>query len=72
VTCTALANPLSAIEAFENAIRIKQNYAQARVNLALSYLMIRKPALALEQYRVLKDLDRERADKLLGLINSNK
>jgi Flp pilus assembly protein TadD len=72
VAYTALGNHPAAIEAYHKAIQIKHDHVQARVNLAVSYLMLKKRDLALEQYQVLKDLDRGRAEKVLGLINSNR
>ena len=72
VAYTALGNHPAAIEAYHKAIQIKHDHVQARVNLAVSYLMLKKRDIALEQYQVLKDLDRGRAEKVLGLINSNR
>ena len=69
VACSALGNHSSAIDAYDRSIRIRQDYVQARFNLAVSYLILGKRDLALHQYGVLKGLDRERAEKLLTLIN---
>jgi hypothetical protein len=42
--------------------------AEAHYNLGVSYLKIANRGFALEQYKILKELDAELAEKLFGLI----
>jgi hypothetical protein len=57
-----------AVEALKQAIRIKPDYAEIHYNLGTAYLMLNDRGLALEQYKILKDLDTEKANKLFNLI----
>ena len=57
-----------AIEAFRQAIRINPDYADAHYNLGLTYLILKDNGSALEQYKILKKLDSERANQLFNLI----
>jgi tetratricopeptide (TPR) repeat protein len=57
-----------AIEASKQAIRIKPGMALAHYNLGLAYLSVNDRGSALEQYKILKDLDTESANKLFSLI----
>ena len=57
-----------AIEAFKQAIRIKPDFAKAHYNLGLDYLAVNDRGSALEEYKILKDLDPESANKLFNLI----
>ena len=57
-----------AIEALEQTIRIDPEHATAHYNLGLSYLLTDNTIAALDQYRILKDLDTELAKKLFDLI----
>lgn len=57
------------VEACKEAIRLKPDYAQAHFLLGVIYLAdFRNRGAALEQYRILKDLDRELAEKLFKVI----
>ena len=57
-----------AIEASKQAIRIKPDMALAHYNLGLAYLSVNDRGSALEQYKILKDLNAESANKLFSLI----
>lgn len=56
------------IEAFKQAIRIKPDYAEAHYNLGVAYLTLGDKGSALEEYKILKDLDTELANKLFNFI----
>ena len=58
-----------AIEACKEAIRIDPDYAWAHYNLGLTYLKTGNKDGAQKQYEILKDLDRDSADKLLKAIH---
>ena len=72
VTYGSLGDPEAAIQSYKEAIRINPDHNRARFNLGLTYLILKKRDLALEQYQALKDRDADRAQRLLGLINSTK
>jgi tetratricopeptide (TPR) repeat protein len=57
-----------AIEACKQAIRIKPDFAEAHYILGLSYLIINDRGSALEEYKILKELDTEKANELFNLI----
>ena len=57
-----------AIESFKQAIRIKPDYADAHCNLGAAYSINGDKGLALEEYKILKTLDTELANKLFNLI----
>jgi len=56
------------MEAFNQAIRIKPDYAKAHYNLGIIYLVLNDRGSALEQYKILKTLDPEMANQLFNLI----
>jgi len=56
------------IEAYKQAIRIKPDYAEAHYVLGITYLQIRDKGSALEEYKILKTLNTELANKLFNLI----
>ncbi|MEO0136971.1 MAG: tetratricopeptide repeat protein [candidate division WOR-3 bacterium] len=58
-----------AIEAFRQAIRIKPDFADAHYNLGIIYLIIEDKGSALDEYKILKDLDRDLANELFNSIN---
>jgi len=58
-----------AAEAFKQAIRIKPDLATAHYSLGLAYLIIGDKSSALDEYKILKTLDVEQANKLFNLIN---
>jgi len=57
-----------AIESYKQAIRIKPDYAKAHYNLGVTYLVIGDKGSALDEYKILKTLDAEQANKLFNLI----
>ena len=57
-----------AIESCKQAIRIKPDYADAHYYLGLDYFIIGDKGSALEEYKILKTLDAELANKLFNLI----
>ena len=57
-----------AVEACKQAIRIKPGYAEAHYNLGNAYLLSGDKGSALEEYKILKTLDAELANKLFNLI----
>ncbi len=58
-----------AIEAFKQAISTNPDDAEAHYNLGIGYISLNDKSTALEQYKILKSLDSEWANKLLKLIN---
>jgi tetratricopeptide (TPR) repeat protein len=69
VTYGKLGRHQDAIEAFKQAIRIKPGYAVAHYALGIIYLGTGDKGSALEEYKILKTLDAEQANKLFNLIN---
>jgi tetratricopeptide (TPR) repeat protein len=63
-----LGHPQEAIEDLNQAIRIKPDYAEAHYALGIAYLVTGDKGLALEEYKILKTLDAEQANKLVTLI----
>lgn len=57
-----------AIPAFHQAIRLKPDYANAHFGLGGAYLMIGDRGRALEEYKILKELDAKQANDLFSLI----
>ncbi len=58
-----------ALEAFKQAIKIKPDYAEAHYNLGVLYLYyVKDRGMALQQYKILKDLNTETANKFFNLI----
>jgi len=57
-----------AVESFKQAIRIKPGYAGAHYNLGFTYFLAGDKGSALEEYKILKTLDTEMANKLFNLI----
>ena len=58
-----------AIEAYKQAIRIKPDHVSSHFNLGLIYcLLTGDKGSALEEYKILKNLDAELANKLFNLI----
>lgn len=54
-----------AMEAFKQVIRINPDYARAHYGLGLIYLILDDKGSAFEVYKILKELDRDLANKLL-------
>lgn len=61
-----------AIAAFERAIAFDPSYAAAHYNLAMTYLRLKRRSAALEQFQILKGLDRELSDQLYAAIYQGK
>jgi tetratricopeptide (TPR) repeat protein len=57
-----------AIEACKQAIRINPDNAEAHFALGAAYAFLNDRVSALEQYKILKSLDLERANKLFNRI----
>ncbi|HPM90890.1 MAG TPA: tetratricopeptide repeat protein, partial [Tenuifilaceae bacterium] len=57
-----------AVEAFKQAIRINPDYADAHLGLGVTYFIVGNNGSALEEYRILKELDRDLANKLFNMI----
>jgi hypothetical protein len=66
--CGNLGRWQEAIDAYKQAVRIKPDYAEAHYGLGVVYLVIGDKNAALEQHKILKTLDAERANKLFNLI----
>ena len=56
------------IEAYKQAIKINPDFANAYFGLGAVYVFSNDRASALEQYKILKNLDPERANKLFNMI----
>jgi len=57
-----------AIEACKQAIRIEPDDVDTHYNLGLTYLILGDNGSALDEYKILKDLDQDSANKLFNLI----
>ncbi|MDD1777052.1 MAG: tetratricopeptide repeat protein [Candidatus Helarchaeota archaeon] len=57
-----------AIEAFKQAIHAQPDYAKAHYILGLEYIIIGDKGSALDQYTILKNLDKNLANQLFNLI----
>ncbi|OGP88501.1 MAG: hypothetical protein A2156_03505 [Deltaproteobacteria bacterium RBG_16_48_10] len=66
---TRVGNHPAALKAYQDAIRVKPGHIKAHFNLGLTYLVLKRRDLALEQQRILSNLDQDRAEKLSVLIN---
>lgn len=58
-----------AIESLKDAVEVDQGHAQAYFNLGRAYLRVGDKELALEQQRVLQNLNPRLANQLLNMIN---
>jgi uncharacterized membrane protein YhaH (DUF805 family) len=56
------------IESYKQAIRINPDYAETYYNLGAAYLRVGDKGSALEEYKILKTLDTEKANELFNLI----
>ena len=61
--------PCSFLEAYKQTIRIDPNDVYVQFNLGVSYLQIGDKNSALDEYKNLKELDIDLANKLFDLIN---
>jgi tetratricopeptide (TPR) repeat protein len=57
-----------AIESFKQAIKINPDDAKVHISLGLAYLGLNDRGSAMEQYKILKKLDTELANKLFNAI----
>jgi len=57
-----------AIAAFKEAIRIKPDYAKAYYDLGVTYLQLGDKGSAMEQYKILKNLNADLANQLFNMI----
>ena len=57
-----------ASEAYKQAIRLKPDWADAHYCLGLTYWLLEDRDSALQEYRILKDLDEDLANQLFNLI----
>ncbi len=57
------------IEACKQAIRIDPDIAVAHTNLGAAYVLLIDLDSALEQYKILENLDSEMANELYNIIN---
>lgn len=58
-----------AVDAYYEAVRLKPDYVLAIRNLGGAYLLCGKKGFALEEYRILKDMDSNLAKELFNLIH---
>ena len=58
----------AAIKVYKQTIRIKPDDAEAHNNLGVAYFVTGDKGSALEEYKILKTLDAELANKLFNLI----
>ena len=56
------------IEAYKKAIRIAPDYASAHYNLGMALLQTGDKAAALDEYKILKALDKQSANQLFNQI----
>ena len=57
-----------AVAAYQQAIRLKPDYADAYYNLGWTYVILSDRGSALEEYKILKTLDQNLAEQLFSLI----
>jgi tetratricopeptide (TPR) repeat protein len=57
-----------AMHALKQAIRLKPDYAEAHFYIGLTHLMMGDRGSALEEYKILKELDEKKANELFNLI----
>ena len=69
VVYTRLGRYPEAIDANKQAIIIKPDLAKAHYNLGVTYLVAGNKSLALEEYKILKTMDADKANELFKLIN---
>jgi tetratricopeptide (TPR) repeat protein len=56
------------IDAYKKAIRIDPDFASAHYNLGMALLQTGDKAAALDQYKILKNIDKQSADQLFNQI----
>jgi tetratricopeptide (TPR) repeat protein len=57
-----------AIESYKQAVLVKPGLPEAHLNLGMTYLRVGDRGSALEEYRILRDQDKELANRLFNLI----
>ena len=57
-----------AVESYKQAIKIKPDDSEAHYNLGFAYLRVSDKDSTLKEYKILKNLDTEKANKLFDLI----
>ncbi|BCW92371.1 MAG: hypothetical protein KatS3mg007_0265 [Thermoanaerobaculum sp.] len=68
IAYVGLGRYFEAVEAFKQAIRIRPDYAEAHLGLGVSYLVLGEKGAALDEYKILKTLNAELANKLFNMI----
>jgi len=63
-----LGNANLEIDAYKKAIRIDPDFASAHYNLGMALLQTGDKATALDQYKILKNIDKQSADQLFNKI----
>jgi tetratricopeptide (TPR) repeat protein len=58
----------AAVKAFQQAINVRPNFAQARYNLGVAYFTVGNRKGAQDEYNALRRLDPARAQKLQAII----
>ncbi len=58
-----------AADAYKQAIRLKPDDVLAHYNLGMVYLILKDRAAALEEYKILQTLDKEKANNLFNSIH---
>ena len=56
------------VEVLKQAVRIKPDDAGTHYSLGLTYLILGDTGSAFREYKILKDLDEEKANELFNLI----
>ena len=57
-----------AISSYKLAIRLKPILAEAHLNLGMTFLKVGDRTSAVEEHKILRDLNKEEADRLFNLI----
>jgi len=57
-----------AVKAFKQTIFLKPDFADAHYNLGIIFLFLHNKGSALEEYKILKDLNQDKGDELFNAI----
>jgi len=68
VACVQLGRYNEGVKAFKQAIRLSPDDAAAHYNLGVAHLLLEDSGSALEEYKILRTLDMDRANKLFEFI----